>query len=86
MRKMLSLLVALMAVMALQMTVLDNSADAKRYRTRTIVGIGAAALVAGAIIAGSSRAHARPRYSCRSLWYRCENGSDWACRKYDNHC
>lgn len=86
MRKVLGLVAAVMAVFALQLAAFDNSADARRYRTRTIVGVGAAALVAGAIIANSSRASARPVYSCESLDRRCYNGSDWACRKYDRHC
>lgn len=94
MTKHISMLMAAVFAFGFAMTVIAPDAEAGR-RSRRNVAIGLGALAATAIIVGSSRrARAddgyyvddRPRMSCRRLRYRCEDGSDWACRKYDRHC
>ncbi len=68
-------------------------ADARSRHHGRNVGVGVLAGAAAlAIIAGSSRrAHAEDRYDdderqCRRWRHRCEDGSGWACRKYDRNC
>ena len=58
------------------------------------VAAGVAAGVIGAIILNeAAKASSRevveersPRHSCRSLSRRCDDGQDWACRKFDRQC
>lgn len=94
MTKQISILMAAVFAFGFAMTVIAPDAEAgRRSRRNLAIGLGAAA--ATAIIIGSSRrARAddgyyydeRPRMSCRRLYIRCEDGSDWACRKYDRYC
>jgi hypothetical protein len=72
-----------------------------RNHTGKIVG-GVAAGIAGAIILNEiAKSQSGPSYrgerqyysgdsggglSCRQLRYRCEDGRDWACRKFDRQC
>lgn len=88
-----SSLAALMAVSAV-IPAVTTSAEARNRGRNVALGVlgGAAAL---AIIAGSSRrAHAsdyEDNYDdgdrqCRRWRYRCEDGSSWACRKFDRNC
>lgn len=63
-----------------------------------IAGGIAAGIAAGIILNEISKSQAapayddRPRYrdgghlSCRQLRFRCEDGRDWACRRYDERC
>lgn len=74
----------------------SNVIEVRRGRGIALGILGAAA--ATAIIAGA--AHARDRHyygdrhyyrsrsgpSCRELRWRCNDGSDWACRRYYNRC
>lgn len=67
-----------------------------RSHTGRNVAAGVAAGVIGAIIlneaakANSDREvvseERGPRHSCRSLSRRCDDGQDWACRKFDRQC
>ena len=87
-------LAALMAISAL-IPATTTTAEARRGRGLAIgagVLIGAAALAAAA---NHDRAYAgeRRHYSyddgesqCRRWNYRCDQGSDWACRKFDRNC
>ncbi len=73
-----------------------TDAEARRYRNRGLaVGAGVVlGVAAAAAIANSNRAYAgdgyyydRGRsfgYTCRKWWRQCQNGSDWACEKYDS--
>ncbi len=70
-----------------------TDAEARRYRNRGLaIGAGVVlGVAAAAAIANSNRAYAgdgyRDRgfgYTCRKWWRQCQNGSDWACEKYDN--
>jgi hypothetical protein len=93
-RMIYSALVALTAISA-TLPVLSTSAEARRGRGLAIgagVVLGATAL---AIAANRNRAYAGERYhsydgaspsQCRRWHWRCEDGSGWACRKYDRHC
>lgn len=87
-----SALVALTAISA-ALPVVTTSAEARRGRGLAIgagVVLGATALA----IAGSrNRAYAGDRYyeddgdrQCRRWRHRCNDGSDWACSKYDRNC
>lgn len=82
-------LAAVMAVSAVMMS-MTTSAEARRGRNLAIgagVVLGAAALAAAA-----NRAEAREyrrsgwRSRCRRWYHRCEDGSDWACEKYERNC
>lgn len=73
-----------------------NVVQVRRGRGLALGILGAAA--ATAIIAGASRAHAyddgyyysrrhyRPRWSCWQLRDACDDGADWACRRFYNRC
>ncbi|MGE0766423.1 MAG: hypothetical protein AB7L90_08165 [Hyphomicrobiaceae bacterium] len=62
-----------------------------RHRGGKIAG-GIAAGIAGALILNEiAKSQAAPAYrddglSCRQLRFRCEDGRDWACRKFDRQC
>lgn len=86
-----STLAALMAVTAV-IPATTTSADAGHRRGAWIAGgviLGATALA----IAGSRRSHASEYYAddegdqwrrrCHRLEHRCNEGSDWACEKYE---
>jgi hypothetical protein len=86
-----STLAALMAVSAV-LPAMTTQAEARRGRGALIAGgviLGATALA----IAGSRRSHASEYYAddeddswrrrCRQLEHRCNEGSDWACEKYE---
>ena len=80
---------ALMAAVAV-MPATSSPADARHRGRNVAIGVltGAAAL---AIIANGNRAHASDYddgdyNQCRRWRHRCDDGSDWACRKYDRNC
>ena len=50
-----------------------------------IAGVGAAILLSEAARADGHRRYRRSSY-CGDLLYRCEDGSRWACRRYENRC
>jgi hypothetical protein len=82
-------LAALMAVSAV-MPAMTTSAEAGHGRGVAIgagVILGAAALAAAAN-AADAREYRRSRWRqrCRYWYNRCEDGSDWACEKYENRC
>lgn len=95
--KTVSAFVTALMVFSLALTSFGTSADARHGRN-TAIGI-AAGIATLAIIAGASRARAerydddeeyRPRryrsgggISCSRLLRKCNNGSNWACEKYE---
>jgi hypothetical protein len=50
-----------------------------------IAGVGTAILLSEAARAEGHRRYRRSSY-CGDLLYRCEDGSRWACRRYENRC
>ena len=68
------------------------SSDVVQVRRRgAAIGLGIAAAVGTAIIlseAARADGHRRYRRSsyCGDLLYRCEDGSRWACRRYEDRC
>ncbi|MEQ1669869.1 MAG: hypothetical protein ABL893_03330 [Hyphomicrobium sp.] len=91
-----SALAALMAVSTL-IPLTSTAAEARRGHGRGLaigagVLLGAAALAAAAnrdsAYAGERRyrSYDSGEGQCRRWRHRCEDGSDWACRKYDRNC
>lgn len=78
-----------LAAFAGAMTAFDTSAQAGHRGRGLAIGLTAAAATA-IILSESARAerrhYRRYRMSCRELYYRCEDGSAWACDKYDYRC
>src|SRR5262245_25737617 len=67
------------------------SRDVVEVRRDVAIGLGIAAAVGTAIIlseAARAEGHRRYRRSsyCGGLLYRCEDGSRWACRRYEDRC
>jgi hypothetical protein len=69
-----------------------HSSGPRRSNTGRNIGIGIAAGVLGAIILNQA-ANANERgggdeggLSCRQLDRRCDDGQDWACRKFARRC
>ncbi len=91
--------IALAAVMAFATCVpLASEAEARRrgaaIAAGVLVGAAALAIAAGAANAGERRSYSyeeRSHYrsggdQCRRWHNHCEDGRDWACRKFDRHC
>ena len=92
-----SMSVALAALLAVSASLPAAAPAEARNRGGKIAAGIALGVVAGALLANSSRAHARdyndgPRYrsrgasACERWAWKCDNGNDWACRKFDNNC
>jgi hypothetical protein len=67
------------------------SSDVVQVRRGAAIGLGIAAAVGTAIIlseAARADGHRRYRRSsyCGDLLYRCEDGSRWACRRFEDRC
>lgn len=79
-------LAALMAMFAV-MPASTTPAEARHGRG---LAIGAGVVLGAAALAAAAEARDRRGYSwrrqCRRWYIRCEDGSDWACEKYDRHC
>lgn len=88
-----SSLVALTAISAAIPVVTTNAEARRGHGHGRGLAIGAGVLLgAAALAAGSRRSYAGDRHyynggsQCRRWRWRCNDGSDWACDKYDRHC
>ncbi len=90
---------ALMAA-ALVLPAMSTTAEARKGRNTALAAGAVLGIAAAAAIGGSRRAHADDGYyverrdnygggyrsQCRKWSYRCDNGNDWACEKFDRNC
>lgn len=95
MKKLPTLALTALTLFSVLATIASTDAEARRRHHGRNVALGVLGTAAAvAIIAGSSRsAYADDDYRyrrgpsrCDRLAYRCNNGSDWACDKYERTC
>mgnify|MGYP000563054649 CR=1 FL=1 len=82
---------ALAAAFVLAGTAAESQAKNRTARNIAI-GVGAA-IATGIILSEAARARGRDYYSsddhyrrCRSLLRKCDDGRNWACRKFNDEC